>query len=193
MRMGLWSGALGQGLGVLGRLLKLRLWVLAGKCFFRCISSRFDGRIRWGDLLGSTTIPIDSLAVSSLRRRDSGGATDGSVDSSNVSANRAWLTLEPVVSLFAANEDSALLLEFGHGDGRKGGGQVVFGGLVVNLVDLDDLVDDVRLDHTCTRQSAVTIKILAWDAEYIRLLTTGTMTSRTWWCICSPAWTGTTS
>ena len=113
---------------------------------------------RWSDLLGSTTIPIDSLAVSSLRRRDSGGATDGSVDS-NISADGAWLTLEPVISLLAAGEDSTLLLEFGHAHGRKGGGQVVFGCLVMHLVDLDDLVDDVRLDHVYTRESAAMIKI----------------------------------
>ena len=113
----------------------------------------------WVDLLGSTTIPIDSLAVSSLRRRDSGGATEGSVDSSNVSADGAWLTLEPVVALFAAGEDSTLLLEFGHRDGRKGGSQVVFGCLVVNLMDLDDLVNDVRFDHVYIRESAAKTKI----------------------------------
>ena len=113
---------------------------------------------RWCILLGNTTIRIDSLAVSSLRRRDSGGATDGSVDS-NVSADGAWLTLEPVVSLLAAGEDSTLLLEFGHVHCRKGGGQVVFGCLVMHLVDLDDLVDDVRLDHVYTRESAAMFKM----------------------------------
>lgn len=31
---------------------------------------------------------------------------------------------------------------------------MVLGGLVVHLMDLDDLVDDMRLDHIYTRESA---------------------------------------
>jgi hypothetical protein len=97
---------------------------------------------------------MDSLAVSSLRRRDSRRATDGGVHSADVATDRAWLAFEPVVALLAASQDSALLLEFSHGHGRESRSQMVFGGLVVDLVDLNDLVDDVRLDDICQSKSA---------------------------------------
>ena len=63
------------------------------------------------------------------------GTTDG-----------AGLTLETVVTLLAASQDTTLLLKVGHGDGRKSRGAVVLSGVVVNLVDGDSGVDNVRLD-----------------------------------------------
>jgi hypothetical protein len=58
----------------------------------------------------------------------------------------AGLTLEAVVTLLAASQDTTLLLEVGHGDGRKSRGAVVLGSVVVNLVDGDGGVDNVGLD-----------------------------------------------
>jgi hypothetical protein len=60
--------------------------------------------------------------------------------------NSAGLTLEAVVTLLAASQDTTLLLEVGHRDGRKSRGAVVLGSVVVNLVDGDGGVDNVGLD-----------------------------------------------
>lgn len=62
---------------------------------------------------------------------------------------RAGLALEAVLTLLTAGEGTALGLELGHGDGGKGGGSVVLGGVVVNLVDGDGGVGDVRLNGLC--------------------------------------------
>jgi hypothetical protein len=105
---------------------------------------------------------MDSLAVPSLRRRDSGRATNGSVHGADVAADRAWLAFKPIVALLAASKDPALLLELSHGNRRKGGGQVVLRCLMVNLMDLDDLVDDVRLDDICQSKSVEPLSAF-WD------------------------------
>lgn len=63
------------------------------------------------------------------------GATDG-----------AGLTLETVVTLLTASQDTTLLLKVGHGDGGKSRGAVVLGSVVVNLVDGDSGVNNVGLD-----------------------------------------------
>ena len=60
--------------------------------------------------------------------------------------NSAGLTLEAVVTLLAASQDTTLLLKVGHGDGRKSRGAVVLGSVVVDLVDGDGGVDNVGLD-----------------------------------------------
>lgn len=61
----------------------------------------------------------------------------------------ARLALEAVVALLAAGEDAALVLEVGHADGWEGGGGVVLGGVVVDLVDWHGGVHDMRLDGLC--------------------------------------------
>jgi hypothetical protein len=60
--------------------------------------------------------------------------------------NGAGLTLEAIVALLTASQDTALLLEVGHRDGGKSRGGVVLGSVVVNLVDGDGGVDNVRLN-----------------------------------------------
>jgi hypothetical protein len=74
---------------------------------------------------------LGGQVASTLARRVDGGAR---------------LTLEPVLALVAASERTTLLLELGHGDGRKGGGGMVLSSVVVNLVNGDGCVGDVRLD-----------------------------------------------
>lgn len=74
------------------------------------------------------------------------GDTSASSSAAQGTANRAWLTLEAIIALFAAGEDTTLLLEVGHADSWKSGGGVVLGSVVVNLVDGDGGVDDSRLD-----------------------------------------------
>lgn len=59
------------------------------------------------------------------------------------------LANEAVLALLAASEGTALLLELGHGDRREGRGRVVLGGVVVNLVDGDSGVGNVRLNGLC--------------------------------------------
>jgi len=56
------------------------------------------------------------------------------------------LTLEAVVALLTAGQDTALLLKVLKTDGREGRRRVVLGGVVVGLVDRDGGVGDVRLD-----------------------------------------------
>lgn len=60
--------------------------------------------------------------------------------------NRAWLTLEAVVALLTAGQDTTLLLKVGHADSWEGRGGVVLSSVVVNLVDGHGGVDDVGLD-----------------------------------------------
>jgi hypothetical protein len=55
-------------------------------------------------------------------------------------------TLEGVVSLFAAGQSSTLVLKLIHGHGRKGCGAVVCSLVVVNLVNRNGGVNNVRLD-----------------------------------------------
>lgn len=63
--------------------------------------------------------------------------------------SRLGLADEAVSTLLAAGEGTARLLELLHGDGRKSRGGVVLSSVVVNLVDGDGGVGDVRLDSLC--------------------------------------------
>ena len=61
-------------------------------------------------------------------------------------AGRLGLANEAVSALLAAAEGTARLLELVHGDSRECRGSVVLGSVVVNLVDGDRGVGDVRLN-----------------------------------------------
>jgi hypothetical protein len=69
----------------------------------------------------------------------------------SLSGGRLGLANETVLALLTAGEGAALGLELGHGDGGKGGGGVVLGSVVVDLVDGDGGVGDVRLDGLWNR------------------------------------------
>jgi len=56
---------------------------------------------------------------------------------------------EAVGALLAAGEGTTRLLELLHGDSRKSRGSVVLGGVVVDFVDGDGGVGDVRLNSLC--------------------------------------------
>lgn len=56
------------------------------------------------------------------------------------------LAFEGISALLTAAEGATLLLELGHGDGREGGGGVVFCLVVVDFVDGVGRVDDGGLD-----------------------------------------------
>ena len=56
---------------------------------------------------------------------------------------------EAVGTLLAAGKGTAGLLELLHGDSGKGRGGVVLSGVVVDLVDGDGGVGDVRLNGLC--------------------------------------------
>jgi hypothetical protein len=62
---------------------------------------------------------------------------------------RLGLADETVGTLLAAGEGATGPLELLHGDSRKGRGGVVLGSVVVNLVDGDGGVGDVRLNSLC--------------------------------------------
>lgn len=89
-----------------------------------------------------------SLAASGVRVTETrAGETSAGGGSGSVgAANSAGLTLEAIVTLLAASQDTTLLLKVGHGDGRESRGGVVLSSVVVNLVDRDGGVDNVRLD-----------------------------------------------
>lgn len=61
----------------------------------------------------------------------------------------ARLALKAVLALLTASQRAARLLELGHGDGRESRGLVVLGSVVVDLVDGDGGVGDVRLNGLC--------------------------------------------
>lgn len=63
---------------------------------------------------------------------------------------RLRLADEAVLALLAAGEGAALCLELGHGDGGEGRCGVVLGSIVVDLVDGDGGVGDVRLNGLCS-------------------------------------------
>lgn len=73
-------------------------------------------------------------------------STGASVGRGAVATDRAGLTLEAIVALLAASQDTALLLELGHANSGKGGSGVVLGSVVVNLVDGNSGVGNVRLN-----------------------------------------------
>jgi len=78
-------------------------------------------------------------------RASEAGASEASASGVGTT-NSAGLTLEAVVALLTASQDTTLLLEVGHGDGGKSRGGVVLGSVVVNLVDRDGGVDNVGLN-----------------------------------------------
>ena len=59
------------------------------------------------------------------------------------------LAEEAILALLAADERAALCLELGHGDGGESRCGVVLGGVVVDLVDGNGGVGDVRLNGLC--------------------------------------------
>lgn len=98
-------------------------------------------------------------------------ATNGS------SSNRARLTLKTIVTLLAAREDTALLLELVHADSGEGRGRVVLSSVVVDLVDRNSGVDDVRLncllvDDGLDRLVDVVVNVLTSDRGGNRLSVT---------------------
>ena len=81
-------------------------------------------------------------------------------------SSRFGLAKEAVLALLAANEGTALCLELGHGDCGERRGGVVLGGVVVDLVDGDGGVGDVRLnslllDHGLDSLVDVVVLVLA--------------------------------
>lgn len=103
------------------------------------------GQASAGGVRAGKTVAVGAVGVGGVRASeagaggDTGGGGVGATDS-------AGLTLEAIVTLLAAGQDTTLLLKVGHGDGGKSRGSVVLGGVVVNLVDGDGGVDNVRLD-----------------------------------------------
>lgn len=79
------------------------------------------------------------------------GSTVGTVSGRVLSAVGGGLGLanEAVLTLLTAGEGTALLPELGHGDGGECGGSVVLSSVVVDLVDGNGGVGDVRLDGLC--------------------------------------------
>ena len=103
------------------------------------------GQASAGGVRAGKTVAVGAVGVGGVRASeagaggDTGGGGVGATDS-------AGLTLEAIVALLAAGQDTTLLLKVGHGDGGKSRGSVVLGGVVVNLVDGNGGVDNVRLD-----------------------------------------------
>jgi len=64
-----------------------------------------------------------------------------------ISVEALGAALEVIASLAATLKDATLLLELRQADGGEGGGAVVLGRLVVNLVDRDSGVDNLGLDN----------------------------------------------
>lgn len=123
------------GLASLGVNLGLTAVASAGGASGGVVVTSFKVSLTLADTL------TKSLAAGSAGASET-GASGGSVGA----ANSAGLTLEAIVALLTASQDTTLLLKVGHGDGRKGRGGVVLSSVVVNLVDRDGGVDNVRLD-----------------------------------------------
>lgn len=66
--------------------------------------------------------------------------------SSSAATNVLWHTLELVVALLAATKYTALVLELVHGHGRQSGRLMVGSSVVVNLVNGNGGVNNVRLN-----------------------------------------------
>jgi len=77
--------------------------------------------------------------------RHAGGATESWV-SAERAADCSRLTLETVVTLFTTGQATTLLLEICHADSRESAGRMVFGLVLVDLVDGNSGVDNRRLD-----------------------------------------------
>jgi len=103
---------------------------------------------------GSTgTGTSNGITASVTRVVTSSGASKAAGDGTRVAgavgrntANGAGLALETVVALLTASEDTTLPLELLKGNSGEGRGGVVLGSVVVDLVDGDGGVDDVRLN-----------------------------------------------
>jgi len=103
------------------------------------------GQASAGGVRAGKTVAVGAVGVGGVRASEAGAG--GDTGGGGVGAtNSAGLTLEAIVTLLAAGQDTTLLLKVGHGDGRKSRGSVVLGGVVVNLVNGDGGVDNVRLD-----------------------------------------------
>lgn len=116
-----------------------------------------------GDTVGAVVVAVRASEASTGGVR----ATDG-----------ARLTLEAVVTLLAASENTTLLLKVGHADGRKSRGAVVLGSVVVNLVDGDSGVNDVRLNSLLVNDGLdglvnVVVNVLATNGRLDTLSVTG--------------------
>lgn len=97
----------------------------------------------WGSTAG-VAVSIGAVAV--LAGEAGSSAVSASVGAGAVAADGAWLALEAVVALLTAGEDTALLLEVGHGDGWESGGGVVLCRVVMHLVDGNGGVGNVWLN-----------------------------------------------
>ena len=93
---------------------------------------------------GSSGIMVTAVTVVASGPGQASGAS--SARPSKSAANCSWLTLETVVTLLAAGQAPALLLEVGHAHGGESGGCVVLRLVVVDFVDRDGGVDDRWLD-----------------------------------------------
>lgn len=103
------------------------------------------GQASAGGVRAGKTVAVGAVGVGGVRASEAGAG--GDTGGGGVGAtNSAGLTLEAIVTLLAAGQDTTLLLKVGHGDGGKSRGSVVLGGVVVNLVNGDGGVDNVRLD-----------------------------------------------
>lgn len=103
------------------------------------------GQASAGGVRAGKTVAVGAVRVGGVRASEAGAG--GDTGGGGVGAtNSAGLTLEAIVTLLAAGQDTTLLLKVGHGDGGKSRGSVVLGGVVVNLVNGDGGVDNVRLD-----------------------------------------------
>lgn len=103
------------------------------------------GQASAGGVRAGKTVAVGAVGVGGVRASEAGAG--GDTGGRGVGAtNSAGLTLEAVVTLLAASQDTTLLLKVGHGDGGKSRGSVVLGGIVVNLVDGDGGVDNMRLN-----------------------------------------------
>jgi len=102
------------------------------------------------------------------------GSANSSVVSTSsgvgVTSNRARLTLKAVVTLFTASEGTTLPLELLHADSRKGGCRVVLSSVVVDLVDGNSGVNNVRLNGLLVHDRLdglmhVVVNVLACDSR----------------------------
>lgn len=75
-----------------------------------------------------------------------GGRVVSGVCAESGASDRARLTLKAIVALLTTGENTTLLLVLGHGDWWELGGGVVLSSVVVDLVDWDGGVHNVRLD-----------------------------------------------
>lgn len=95
---------------------------------------------------GKASASAGDTRASSVAAGVSAGDTGSTGVAAKGTADGARLTLETVVALLTAGEDTALLLVVVHGDSWELRGRVVLSSVVVNLVDWHGSVCDVRLN-----------------------------------------------